>query len=473
MSVAYPANLPTVLATKRVSKGAAFSVANPRRGTPYIEPTGTDTPTVFDVEWRLTESDAAALVEWFEDALSRGTAEFTIPLRTETGLRAITANFMTGLSESKTRDGALWTYRATIVSRTGTGPLFVPVPPPPTVIAFAFPTLVSTDPGYPIVGELHPFSLNVPALGYAARIQIASTIGSFADDRFVVNGVDRWTALPTLEPLRAGRTVVDYLEPTIPLQVNLRNLLNSQSGGQIAVLVTPLTAPTAQDANRASVALHARAGFVDGSANIFDDTVRGVRSVIGAGTVVSESVALWPGETSISFAGGASDVSFDSNAAFDMGAGDWTIQTFVRRTNMTAEVVPFARLSPSGSASGVAFFMQASGAAYAGAWANGGALIAGVSIPAGTFTAGQWYYIAWRRNGSSFQVAVGTTPGSATTVYGATGTGTVGGTTHPFTLGRDPGAVPKRLVGHMTELLFTAGLALDISTVPTAPFARR
>lgn len=131
MPIAYPTGLPTVLASKRTSKAAAFSVASPRRGTPYVEPTGTDTPTVFDVEWLLTESDAAALVAWVEVTLERGTLEFTIPLRTETGLREITANFLPDGLLDRSRDGTLWRYRAAIVSRTGTGPLIVPAPPPP------------------------------------------------------------------------------------------------------------------------------------------------------------------------------------------------------------------------------------------------------------------------------------------------------------------------------------------------------
>ena len=131
MPISYPAGLPTVLASKRTSKAAAFSVASPRRGTPYVEPTGTDTPTVFDVEWLLNEADAAALVNWVEVTLERGTLEFAVPLRTETGLREITGNFLPDGLLDRSRDGQLWRYRAAIVSRTGTGALIVPAPPPP------------------------------------------------------------------------------------------------------------------------------------------------------------------------------------------------------------------------------------------------------------------------------------------------------------------------------------------------------
>jgi hypothetical protein len=131
VAIPYPSGLPTVLASKRVSKGAAFSIASPRRGTPYVEPTGTDTPTVFAVEWLLSEADAAALVDWVQTTLERGTLEFTIPLRTETGLREITGNFLPDGLLDRQRDGTLWRYSASIVSRTGTGPLIVPAPPPP------------------------------------------------------------------------------------------------------------------------------------------------------------------------------------------------------------------------------------------------------------------------------------------------------------------------------------------------------
>jgi hypothetical protein len=129
--IAYPVGLPTVLATKRTSKGAAFGMASPRRGTPYVEPTGTDTPTVFAVEWLLSEADAAVLLNWVEVTLERGTLEFTIPLRTETGLREITGNFLPDGLLDRQRDGPLWRYSASIVSRTGTGPLIAPPPPPP------------------------------------------------------------------------------------------------------------------------------------------------------------------------------------------------------------------------------------------------------------------------------------------------------------------------------------------------------
>jgi hypothetical protein len=124
MPVAYPPTLPGPLRADRVrSRRAAFAVANPRRGTPYIEPTGTDTPTVWSLSWRFREDQAATFMAWVNDTLARGTLDFTIPLRTETGLRQITANFLDANFLDARQEGELWVYTAQIVSRTGTGPL--------------------------------------------------------------------------------------------------------------------------------------------------------------------------------------------------------------------------------------------------------------------------------------------------------------------------------------------------------------
>lgn len=471
MPVAYPSSLPTVLASKRISKVAPFRMSNPRRGLPYAEASGADTPTFFDVEWLLLPDDAVTLRDWVENDLEGGLLEFTMPLRTEDGVRLVTGRFLPDQLLDRQRVGTLWRYQASIVAQDGRGE-------PDTVtdpfeVFYVFPKLSSTDAGYPAVGSLHPYAFNGGPFGFAARLQIGTTFSSGADDRFVVDGVDRWTALPTLEKLRPGATIVDYLPKDTPFTVALRNLADVESGGQIAVQVTPVDEPTPVDASRSLVVLHARAGLVNGSVNIFDDTTRGIRAVVSVGTTVSTSVTAYAGESSIAFSGSGSEVNFDTATALDTGASDFTIEALVRRTSMTGEVVPFARLSASGSASGLAFYIPADGSGYAGAWTSTGTLIAGISIPAGTFTAGQWYYIGWRRSGTSWQVAVGTTPGGATTVYSTTGSGTVGGTGRPFTLGRDPGTVPKRLTGHIQELRYTVGLARSISTVPSAPFPRR
>ncbi len=118
MAVAYPAGLPTVLASKRISKVPAFSMAQPRRGAPYVEPTGTDTPTIFEVEWLLQQPDAVTLRNWVETTLKRGTLQFTMPLRTEDGLLDVVCNFAPDGLLDRQRIGTLWRYTATIIARS-------------------------------------------------------------------------------------------------------------------------------------------------------------------------------------------------------------------------------------------------------------------------------------------------------------------------------------------------------------------
>lgn len=155
MAVAYPESLPTVLASKRVSKVPRFSMAQPRRGTPYVEPTGTDTPTIFEVEWLLLPDQAVVLRDWVEDDLEGGALQFTMPLRTEDGIRIVTGNFMPDGLLDRQREGTLWRYRATIVARNGRG---APPSPPAVAPVASFYGLVSS--GTPTYQSWNQFAVN-------------------------------------------------------------------------------------------------------------------------------------------------------------------------------------------------------------------------------------------------------------------------------------------------------------------------
>jgi hypothetical protein len=120
-AVAYPTSLPTVLASKRASKTPGFSVSPVTSGALYVERTGTDNPTVFDVEWGLQQTDALALRDWVFTTLRGGALSCVIPLRTEDGLRSVTGNFMPDGLLDRQRTGLLWRYRATFVARNGLG----------------------------------------------------------------------------------------------------------------------------------------------------------------------------------------------------------------------------------------------------------------------------------------------------------------------------------------------------------------
>lgn len=118
MTIAYPLGLRTILrASKSRSQPAAFRMTAPRRGFAYVQATGTDTPVLWDIQFKFDKFDAIRFQLWFTQTLGRGLQEFTLPILTEFGLiehivRFTDANLL-NLSES---DGA-WTYSAQVLAR--------------------------------------------------------------------------------------------------------------------------------------------------------------------------------------------------------------------------------------------------------------------------------------------------------------------------------------------------------------------
>lgn len=132
MAIPYPNNVSTILSAKKSrSRPAAFAMAEPRRGPAYTQPRGTDRPYFFDVTWLLSGAEAQTFQEWFNDDLQEGQLEFTMPVKTETGLRELTCKFLPEGLLNTDQIGALWQYTATIMTRSLDGPLIVPAPPPP------------------------------------------------------------------------------------------------------------------------------------------------------------------------------------------------------------------------------------------------------------------------------------------------------------------------------------------------------
>jgi hypothetical protein len=132
MPVAFPLGLRTIItAEKSRRQPASFGMADPRRGPGYAEPVGTDRPYFFDAVWRFTTAEAQTFRAWFSDDLDEGLLEFTMPVKTETGLRELTLRFLPDNLLDSREVGALWEYRATIMTRSLAGPLIVPAPPPP------------------------------------------------------------------------------------------------------------------------------------------------------------------------------------------------------------------------------------------------------------------------------------------------------------------------------------------------------
>ena len=128
MPVAYPTGLRQPLRASRSRRQpAAFEWTQPRRGLGYAQPIGSGVPVLWDVQWRLTQDEAATFLRWFTEDLDRGLLEFEMPLRTEFGLSNYACQFLPDALLTAREEGALWTYTATIHARE----LVVPEPPPP------------------------------------------------------------------------------------------------------------------------------------------------------------------------------------------------------------------------------------------------------------------------------------------------------------------------------------------------------
>lgn len=130
MAAAYPSTLPLPMFGHTREQPAAFTVAQPRRGWGYVEPTGTDTPAFWSMTWKLTEEQAQTFRGWFRYSLARGTLPFAMQVRTEFGLVEHEFQFLPeGLLPARHLGGGVWEYRATVMARdlveTSTSSLFL------------------------------------------------------------------------------------------------------------------------------------------------------------------------------------------------------------------------------------------------------------------------------------------------------------------------------------------------------------
>jgi len=118
MPVDYPLTLRTILrASKSRTQPASFSMSDPRRGAPYAQAIGTDTPVIWDVTFCFTQPEAVVFQLWFTQIIRRGLDEFSMPIRTEFGLITHTCRFLPDGLLTTTEQGALWSYKATIMAR--------------------------------------------------------------------------------------------------------------------------------------------------------------------------------------------------------------------------------------------------------------------------------------------------------------------------------------------------------------------
>lgn len=128
MAAAYPTTLPLAMLVKTREQPPAFSMAEPRRGFWYVEPTGTDTPVFWALTWRMTGAQAKVFWQWFTYTIKRGVLPFTMQVRTEFGLVTHELQFTAdGLMPAKQVGSDVWEYSGTAIARALGG---VPTPAP-------------------------------------------------------------------------------------------------------------------------------------------------------------------------------------------------------------------------------------------------------------------------------------------------------------------------------------------------------
>lgn len=128
MTAAYPSGLRSVLrASKARSQASTFTASDPQRGYAHIQATGRDVPVVWDIALAFTQSEAQVFRDWFRDDIAQGTAEFTLPIRTEFGLVEHVVRFMPDGLLDLQQNGAVWSYTAQIAARSAIVPVIAPV----------------------------------------------------------------------------------------------------------------------------------------------------------------------------------------------------------------------------------------------------------------------------------------------------------------------------------------------------------
>lgn len=118
MPVAYPATVrPPLRASRTRAQAASFAVSSPAQGFGHVQRTGLDQPVEWDLTWRLTTSEAQALMQWFVHETLRGALPFTIELRTEFGLTEYHCRFLPDGLLNAREDGETWVYTASVTAR--------------------------------------------------------------------------------------------------------------------------------------------------------------------------------------------------------------------------------------------------------------------------------------------------------------------------------------------------------------------
>jgi hypothetical protein len=164
---------------------------------------------------------------------------------------------------------------------------------------------------------------------------------------------------------------------------------------------------------------------------------------------------------------GASDyITTPSTAELTFGAGDFTVEAWVRPATVSGACIVLCKHSYSTGSwivyrNGTALLLYVSST---GSGAGNWDICNGLTI--GTVAADTWYHVAWTRSGTTFETfldgVVGATATSSSAIYNGSQAVAIGG---------NPG-VGDYYSGHIDEVRITKGVARYTAafTPPTAAF---
>lgn len=338
MAVAYPLGLRTIVqANKRRSGPAAFREIAPRRGLGYAQTIGTEPPLVWDITLRFTRAEAATFWSWFENTISFGAEEFTMPIRTEFGVVTYTVRLLPDSLLPVAEVGELWEYTATILARS----MVIPgTAPSSSGLATDWPEGLPT------------FLRASKRRRQDARFRASDHLAGYA--HFEPSGTDlavTWDIELRLTPSQAALFMVWFVEVldrgVLPFTAPVRteygmivhelkflpgNLLDCSESGESfsfrasvaarrllsqSIDVDPLWLAT-------SLLLHGETA---------QDSSRYAHAVTLQGSAAVSTAQSQFGGSSILIPAGNNGIVVPSSSAFNFGTGDFTIELWARLTN--------------------------------------------------------------------------------------------------------------------------------------------
>lgn len=193
----------------------------------------------------------------------------------------------------------------------------------------------------------------------------------------------------------------------------------------------------------------------DGSTT-FTDVIGNTMTRVGSPVIATAQSVF--GGASGDFRNASWGLTTPGSAAFDPGTGDFTFECWLYAGSFSN----FEHILDTGSQR-IACCFNSSGTGL-NLYLNGGLIIAG---SAHGMTAGNWYYLAWKRGSGTASIHIGTS-GSTTQLGSASNSTNIGAST-TVNIARYSGG-SYGINTYLEEVRFTKGVARDVSTVPTSAF---